>query len=153
MALAVGDKAPDFILTTEDEDTKIQLSKLRGKKVVLYFYPKDNTPGCTKEACDFRDHQPSFAKKNVIVLGVSKDSSKSHMNFKNKYSLSFPLLVDDKGEVCRQYDIFKKKSMFGKTYLGIQRTTYVIDENGIIAAVWNNVKVPGHVEQVLNELS
>lgn len=153
MALAVGEKAPDFTLATEDEKTKIQLSKLRGKKVVLYFYPKDNTPGCTKEACDFRDHYQTFTESDVIVLGISKDSCKSHSNFKNKYSLPFPLLCDEKGEVCSKYDIFKKKSMFGKTFLGIQRTTYLIDEKGIIAAVWNKVKVPGHVEQVINEFN
>lgn len=153
MALNIGDKAPDFSLPTDEEGTEISLRKLHGKKFVLYFYPKDNTPGCTKEACDFRDHFAEFKKHGVEVFGVSKDSAKAHTKFKDKYALPFTLLVDDNADVCEAYGVINKKSMFGKTFLGIQRSTFLIDENGIIRAIWRKVKVPGHVEQILNELS
>lgn len=149
--LTIGDKAPDFSLET-DEGKKVTLSTLRGTKFVLYFYPKDSTPGCTKEACDFRDHFATFKKHGVEVFGVSKDSAKSHTKFKEKYSLPFTLLVDDNADVCEAYGVINKKSMFGKTFLGIQRSTFLIDEKGIIRAIWRKVKVPGHVEEILNEL-
>lgn len=149
--LNIGDKAPDFSLVTDEDDT-VSLSKLRGKKFVLYFYPKDSTPGCTKEACDFRDHFATFKKHGVEVFGVSKDSAKSHTKFKEKYALPFTLLVDDNADVCEAYGVINKKSMFGKTFLGIQRSTFLIDEKGIIRATWRKVKVPGHVEEILNEL-
>jgi peroxiredoxin Q/BCP len=152
MALTIGDKAPDFTLQT-DAETNVTLSKLHGKKVVLYFYPKDNTPGCTKEACDFRDEFATFKKHGVEVFGISKDSAKAHTKFKEKYALPFTLLVDDNADVCEAYGVINKKSMFGKTFLGIQRSTFLIDEKGIIRAIWRKVKVPGHVEQVLNELN
>lgn len=151
MTLQVGDKAPDFTLLTDNDET-VTLSKLRGQKVILYFYPKDNTPGCTKQACDFRDQFPNFTKAGVKVLGVSKDNSKNHTKFKEKYDLPFTLLVDDKADVCEAYGVINKKSMFGKTFLGIQRSTFLIDEKGIIRALWRKVKVNGHVEQVLNEI-
>lgn len=150
MLINIGDAAPDFTLQT-DQEKEITLSKLRGKKVVLYFYPKDNTPGCTKEACDFRDHFAQFKKQSVEVFGISKDNAKNHTKFKEKYSLPFTLLVDDNADVCEAYGVINKKSMFGKTFLGIQRSTFLIDEEGIIRAIWRKVKVPGHVEQVLNE--
>lgn len=152
MAINIGDKAPDFTLLTETGES-IKLSKLRGKKVVLYFYPKDSTPGCTKESCDFRDHYAKFQKQNAEIFGISKDSAKSHVNFKEKYDLPFPLLVDDEAEVCNAFGVLGKKSMFGKTYMGIVRTTFLIDEKGVVRGVWRKVKVPGHVEQVLNEFN
>lgn len=152
MSIQVGDTAPDFTLSTDMENQQIALSKLRGKKVVLFFYPKDNTPGCTQEACDFRDQFPVLQKEGVEVFGISRDSSKSHAKFKEKFSLPYPLLVDENGDVCEAYGVINKKSMFGKTFLGITRSTFLIDEKGKIAAIWRKVKVTGHVEQVLNEL-
>lgn len=151
MTLAVGDKAPDFTLPTDDE-RQFTLSKMRGKKVILYFYPKDNTPGCTKEACDFRDHFAKFSNEGVEIVGVSKDSAKTHGKFKTKYQLPFTLLVDANADVCESYNVIDKKSMFGKTFLGIKRSTFLIDEKGIIQGIWRKVKVPGHVEQLINEI-
>jgi peroxiredoxin Q/BCP len=151
MILEIGDKAPQFTLMSDKND-KVSLESLRGKKVVLYFYPKDNTPGCTKQACDFRDLFSQFTDQNTVILGISKDSAEQHDKFKTKYSLPFTLLADEKGEVCDAYGIFKKKSMFGRTFLGIERSTFLIDENGIIRAIWRKVKVPGHIKQVLNEI-
>lgn len=152
MALSIGDKAPDFTLATDADGQQITLSKLHGKKVILYFYPKDNTPGCTKEACDFRDNFSRFKTAGVEVFGISKDSSKAHQKFKEKYELPFTLLVDHHADVCEAYGVVDKKSLFGKTFLGIKRSTFLIDENGNIRAIWRNVKVTGHVEQVLNEI-
>jgi peroxiredoxin Q/BCP len=151
MALIVGDKAPDFTLSDENEKT-VTLSALRGNKVVLYFYPKDNTPGCTKEACDFRDAFTTFQKNDAFVFGISKDNAKAHTKFIEKHSLPFSLLVDNNADVCEAYGVINKKSLFGKTFLGIQRSTFLIDEKGILRAIWRKVKVPGHVEQVLNDL-
>jgi len=153
MTLAIGDKAPDFTLLTDQENQSITLSKLKGNKVVLYFYPKDNTPGCTKEACDFRDSFGQFKKQGALVFGISKDSAKTHSKFKEKYALPFTLLVDDNADVCEAYGVINKKSLFGKTFLGIQRSTFLIDEKGMISAIWRKVKVNGHVEQVLDELN
>jgi thioredoxin-dependent peroxiredoxin len=150
MQLNIGDKAPDFTLET-DAGNKITLSKLRGKKVVLYFYPKDNTPGCTKEACDFRDNFAKFKTRGIEIFGISKDNAKNHIKFKEKYALPFTLLVDSNADVCEAYGIINKKSLFGKTFLGIERATFLIDEKGMISAIWRKVKVRGHVEQVLNE--
>ncbi len=150
MSLKTGDMAPDFTLTT-DEEKQISLHELRGEKILLYFYPKDNTPGCTREACDFRDHFAAFKKHGVLIFGISKDSAKAHSKFKEKYSLPFPLLVDTNADVCAAYGVINKKSLFGKTFLGIQRSTFLIDEKGIIRAIWRKAKVPGHVEQILNE--
>lgn len=152
MTLNIGDKAPDFTLPTDIENKTITLSGLKGKKVVLYFYPKDSTPGCTKEACDFRDHFAAFKQAGAEVFGISKDSSKSHTKFKEKYALPFTLLVDANGDVCQAYGVINKKSLFGNTFLGIQRSTFLINEEGVIAGIWRKVKVPGHVEQVLNEI-
>lgn len=152
MVLNIGDKAPDFTLLS-DKNTSISLNSLQGKKVILYFYPKDNTPGCTKEACDFRDEFSQFAKYNAEILGISKDSADRHDKFKTKYSLPFTLLADTNGDVCEAYGVINKKSLFGKTFLGIQRMTFLIDEKGIIRAIWRKVKVNGHTQQVLNELN
>jgi thioredoxin-dependent peroxiredoxin len=151
MTLHIGDSAPDFTLQTDIDNKNVTLSELRGKKVLLYFYPKDNTPGCTKEACDFRDRFAIFKQHGVEVFGISKDSAKNHAKFKQKYSLPFNLLVDVNGDVCEAYGVINKKSLFGKTFLGIQRSTFLIDEQGNIRAIWRKVKVPGHVEQILNE--
>lgn len=150
MTLQLGDQAPDFTLATQDGQA-ITLSKLCGKKVVLFFYPKDNTPGCTKEACDFRDHFPAFKKLGVEVFGISKDNAKSHSKFKEKHALPYPLLVDSDGDVAAAYGVLNKKSLFGNTFLGITRSTFIIDEKGKLKAIYRKVKVPGHVEQVLNE--
>lgn len=153
MALNVGDKAPDFTLPTDTDNHEITLSALLGKKILLYFYPKDSTPGCTKEACDFRDSFSRFKAAGVEVFGISKDSAKAHQKFKEKHELPFTLLVDHSADVCEAYGVINKKSMFGKTFLGIQRSTFLIDEKGIIRAIWRKVKVTGHVEQVLNEIN
>lgn len=152
MTLQIGDKAPDFTLPADD-GSMIKLSALRGKKVLLYFYPKDNTPGCTKEACDIRDQFSDFKKRKVEVFGVSKDSIARHAKFKEKYTLPFTLLEDKNADVCEAYGVINKKSLFGKTFLGIQRSTFLIDETGKIQQIWRKVKVTGHVEQILNELS
>lgn len=150
--LEVGSKAPDFKLKT-DEGQEVSLKDFKGKKVVLYFYPKDDTPGCTKEACGFRDEQKKFTKGNAVVLGVSADDVNSHAKFKKKFSLSFPLLSDPDKTTIKAYDVWKEKSMYGKKYMGIERTTFVIDENGKIAKVFPKVKVDGHIEEVLAQLS
>lgn len=152
MTLNIGDTAPDFTLPT-DLGTSLSLHSLRGKKIVLYFYPKDNTPGCTREACDFRDANDKLHQKNVVVLGVSKDSAKAHTNFKSRFQLPFTLLVDANADVCEAYGVINKKSLFGKTFLGIQRSTFLIDENGRIQKIWRKVSVNGHIEEILNELN
>jgi thioredoxin-dependent peroxiredoxin len=149
--LQVGDPAPDFTLPT-DAHTAVTLSQLRGQRIVLYFYPKDDTPGCTREACDFRDYFDQFKQRAALIFGISKDSIKKHVQFKEKYTLPFTLLVDEKADVCEAYGVINKKSMFGRTCFGIQRSTFLINEQGVIGAIWRKVKVPGHVEQVLNEL-
>jgi len=151
MTLNVGDKAPDFSLLS-DQDQTVSLESLRGKKVLLYFYPKDNTPGCTREACDFRDNLNQFTTSDTVIFGISKDSPAKHRKFKEKYSLPFALLADENGDVCQAYGVIDKKSLFGNTFLGIQRSTFLIDEQGIIRAIWRKVKVTGHILQVLNEL-
>lgn len=147
--LAEGQKAPDFTLpSTGGKD--VSLSDYLGEKVVvLYWYPKDNTPGCTKEACFFRDMQAEFESVGAVILGVSIDSIKSHENFAEKFHLPFPLLSDADKSVSTAYGVFKEKSMYGKTFLGIERTTFVIDKEGIIRKVWPKVKVEGHIDEVL----
>lgn len=149
--LKVGDKAPDFSLPADDGST-VSLKDLRGKKVILYFYPKDDTSGCTAEACDFRDNIKTFNKKDVAVIGVSKDPIKSHIKFKNKFDLNFPLLSDEEGKMLEAYDVWKEKSMYGKKYMGIVRTTFIIDEKGVIKKIFDKVKVPKHVETLLSEV-
>lgn len=149
--LKVGDKAPAFSLL-DDSGGKVSLNSLKGKKIVLYFYPKDDTSGCTKEACSFRDSIKVFEKNNTVVIGVSKDSVASHQKFKKKYDLPFPLLSDESTEMLSKYGVWKEKSMYGKKYMGIERTTFVIDESGKIKAIFNKVKVDGHTDEVLNSL-
>ena len=148
MTLKVGDKAPDFALKS-DGGGKVSLKDLRGKTVVLYFYPKDDTSGCTAEACAFRDSLPDFSKAKAIVLGVSKDSVGSHDTFKTKYDLNFPLLSDPDGKVVEAYGSWVEKSMYGRKYMGIDRSTFLIDGKGILRGIWRKVKVPGHAEEVL----
>ena len=151
MILSIGDTAPDFTLPT-DTDSSITLSALRGKKVIVYFYPKDATPGCTAEACSFRDEKPHFDKKNVIIIGISKDSVKNHKKFKEKEQLNFTLASDETGHVCEAYGVWKEKSMYGKTYFGIERSTFLIDEAGKIKAIWRKVSVPDHTDEVLKSI-
>ncbi len=152
MTLKIGDKAPGFTLLSE-ESKPLSLQDLRGKRVVLYFYPKDNTPGCTREACNFRDTLSHFSAKNTVIIGISKDKPNCHQKFKKKYQLPFPLLSDENGDVCQAYGVIDKKRLFGNTFLGITRSTFLIDENGIIQAIWRKVKVNEHTKQVLDELS
>lgn len=151
MALEEGDVAPDFTLPTDGGDS-ISLSALKGKPVVLYFYPKDDTPGCTKEACGFRDAQADFSSIGATVIGVSKDSVAKHDKFKAKYELNFPLAADEDGTVCEAYGTWVEKSMYGRKYMGIDRATFLIDADGKLAKIWRKVKVPGHVEAVLAAL-
>jgi len=146
-----GDPAPDFRLPADDGKT-YALKDLRGRKVVLYFYPKDDTPGCTKEACSFRDNLSRVQSKGAVVFGVSKDDLASHAKFREKYSLSFPLLSDPEGKVLNAYGVWKEKNLYGKTFMGIERTTFVIDERGRIQKVFARVKVDGHVDEVLAAL-
>jgi peroxiredoxin Q/BCP len=143
--------APLFSLTS-DEGAEISLSELRGKYVVLYFYPKDDTPGCTIEAQDFSKKNAEFEKLEAVVLGVSKDNVASHCKFIDKYKLSVSLLADENGEVCKLFDVIKEKSMFGKKYFGIDRSTFLIDKMGRIIDSWSSVKVKGHVDEVLKNL-
>jgi peroxiredoxin Q/BCP len=149
--LKVGDKAPDFTVLN-DSGEKVKLSDLKGKKVVLYFYPKDDTPGCTKEACSFRDGIAEIKKKGAVVLGVSVDSVESHKKFKNKFGLNFPLLADTDKKLVEAYGTWKEKSMYGKKYMGIERTTFIIDEQGRISHVFPKVKVDEHYDEVLRAL-
>ena len=146
--LSVGDKAPNFSMPASNAST-VSLATLKGKNVVLYFYPRDDTPGCTLEAKDFRDHLAEFEKLNTVIIGVSKDSVKSHEKFREKFCLPFPLASDEESSVCEAYGTWKEKSMYGKTYMGIQRDTFLIDGNGVIRNIWRKVKVEDHVKQVL----
>ena len=151
MSLETGDKAPDFTLPT-DGGGSVALAKLKGRKVILYFYPKDDTSGCTAEACGFRDTFPNFRKIDAAIIGISKDSVASHDKFKKKYELPFTLASDADGKVCERYGTWIEKSMYGRKYMGIDRATFLIDEKGVIRHIWRKVKVPGHVEEVLAAL-
>ena len=149
--LNIGDKAPLFSLP--DQNGKVHnLEDYRGQKVVLYFYPKDNTAGCTKQACNFAELYPQFMEKGAVVLGVSKDSVASHKKFEEKYGLPFTLLSDEGLEVLQAYDVWKEKSMYGRKYFGVVRSTYLIDENGIIVRALEKVNAAENPQQMLNEL-
>lgn len=148
MTVTVGAPAPDFTLPT-DGGGSVSLSALKGKNVVLYFYPKDDTSGCTKEACGFGEALPDFGKLDAVVIGVSKDSVASHDKFKAKYNLPFTLASDKDSDVTERYGAWAEKSMYGKKYMGIDRSTFLIGKDGTVKAVWRKVKVPGHVEEVL----
>ncbi|MBI3331098.1 MAG: thioredoxin-dependent thiol peroxidase [Candidatus Omnitrophica bacterium] len=147
-----GQLAPPFSLQAGDGKT-MALSDFRGKRVILYFYPKDDTPGCTREACGFRDARPRLSRAGAVVLGVSRDSEPSHRRFAEKFGLTFPLLSDPDAAVCKAYGVWKQKSLYGRTYWGIERATFLIDEEGRIARIFPKVKVDGHVEAVLQALA
>ena len=149
--LEIGTTAPAFSLPDQN-GAMHTLEEYRGKKVVLYFYPKDNSPGCTKQACGFGENYPQFLEKGAVVLGISKDSVKSHKNFETKYQLPFTLLSDPKLEVIKAYDVWKEKKNYGKVAMGVVRTTYLIDENGIIVKAFDNVKAADNPAQMLKEL-
>lgn len=148
MSVKVGELAPDFELVSNNGDM-VKLSDFRGKNVILYFYPKDMTPGCTTEACDFRDYHKGFSELDTVILGISPDSLESHKKFIEKYELPFLLLVDDEHKVAELYDVWKLKKNFGKEYMGIERATFVINKEGILVNEWRKVKVNGHVEEAL----
>jgi peroxiredoxin Q/BCP len=150
--LEEGSQAPEFTLPADD-GKKVTLSALRGQPVVLYFYPKDDTPGCTKEACSFRDRKSELAKLGAKVFGISGDTLESHGKFRDKFKLNFPLLADVDHKVAERYGAWREKNMYGKKSLGIQRSTFLIDGEGKIAKVWKSVKVDGHDQQVLDALA
>lgn len=147
----VNMEAPNFTLINEKEE-EVSLSDFRGKKVVLYFYPKDMTPGCTTEACDFRDHYQSFEDLNAVILGISGDTADKHTKFIEKYGLPFSLLVDDTHEVAEKYGVWVLKKMYGREFMGIERSTFLINEDGIVEKEWRKVKVKNHIEEVLTYL-
>lgn len=147
MTLELGSLAPSVELPG-DAGQLYKLSNYQGKKVVLYFYPKDDTSGCTKQACEFRDHLRDFNLINAVVFGISRDMPQTHDKFKKKYGLTFPLLSDEAGAVCQAYGTWVEKSMYGRKYFGIERSTFLIDEAGIIRRIWRKVKVEGHVQKV-----
>lgn len=144
----IGDRAPDFTLPT-DGSGSITLSALRGKPVVLYFYPRDDTPGCTMEACGFNDRLPDFSGVNAEIIGISKDSEASHAKFRQKYGLRFRLAADTETKVAKAYGVWIEKSLYGRKYMGMDRATFLIDRDGVIRGMWRSVKVPGHVDAVL----
>ena len=143
-----GSAAPDFEAPT-DGGVSLKLSGLKGKKVVLYFYPKDDTPGCTKEACGFAENMPDFGEVDAEIIGVSKDSVARHDKFKAKYELPFTLVSDEDGAICEAYGTWVEKKNYGRTYMGIERATFLIDEEGVVRKVWRKVRVNGHVDAVL----
>jgi thioredoxin-dependent peroxiredoxin len=149
--LEVGDDAPTFRLPSDTGET-VSLGDFSGQTIILYFYPKDMTPGCTQQACDFRDAAARWKRKKAVVLGVSRDSVERHQKFRDKYDLNFPLLCDADGKVCEAYGVWQEKSLYGKKFMGIVRTTFVIDGKGKIAAIHPKVKVGGHVEGIVASL-
>ncbi len=147
-----GDVAPDFSLPADD-DSVVNLKGLKGKKVILYFYPKDNTTGCTTQACELRDTLPRIHEGGAVVLGVSPDPLSSHKRFRDKYDLNFPLLSDEDHRVAEAYGVWKEKSMYGRKYWGIERSTFVIDENGVVIEAWRKVRPKGHAQKVVDALA
>jgi len=152
MALKEGSKAPDFTLAT-DTDEKLKLSSLKGKNVVLYFYPKSDTPGCTTQACEFRDQNAAYAKADTVVLGVSPDPVKAQAKFRTKFDLPFTLLADEEHAVAEKYGVWVEKSMYGKKYMGVERSTFIINKEGKIAKIFPKVKPAGHAAEVLAALA
>lgn len=152
MTLKIGDTAPDFTAATDGQG-QLTLSDLQGEYVVLYFYPKDDTPGCTKEACAFRDDLSDFNKLNAKIIGVSKDTPAKHDKFKSKYDLPFPLVSDEDGKICDAYGTWVEKSMYGRKYMGIERATFLIDPKGKISEIWRKVKVKNHSEEIREKLA
>ena len=151
-SIQLGALSPSFNAVCDD-GSRIELSELRGKNVVLYFYPKDDTPGCTIEAQDFTQNIEKFVSLDTVILGVSRDSIKSHCNFIQKYNLAFNLISDEDGEICSVYGVLKEKSMFGKKYIGIERSTFLIDKRGNILKIWQPVKINGHIDEILGFLA
>lgn len=151
MKLELGMSAPNFE-ASDDSGNTIKLEQFRSQWVILYFYPKDNTSGCTKEACGFRDNFQRITSHGAVVLGVSPDSVKSHQNFKTKQDLNFTLIADPDKVICNNFDVMGEKSLYGKKYLGVIRSTFIIDPNGVIRHIFSNVKVDGHVDAVINKL-
>lgn len=149
--LKEGQIAPAF-QSVDETDSSVALKDYKGKKVVLYFYPKDDTPGCTTEACAFRDGFSDIRKKGAVILGVSPDSVKSHLKFKDKHGLPFALIADEDKSICQAYGVWKEKSMYGRKYMGVERTTFLIDEKGRITKIFPKVSVTGHFEEVLENL-
>ncbi len=150
--LKPGDAAPDFRAAT-DAGQEIRLKDLRGRKVILYFYPKDDTPGCTQEACEFRDLHPRFDRQRAVVLGISPDSITSHVKFKTKFGLPFTRVSDEDKKIAAAYGVWKEKSLYGRKYMGVERTTFLIDEKGRIEQIWEKVKVKGHAAELLAAVS
>lgn len=150
--VSVGEEAPDFTLQT-DEEKQVSLKGYRGKKVILYFYPKDGTSGCTTEALEFKDSAKQFAKEGAVILGISKDSVKSHREFKEKHQLPFTLLSDSEAKVLDAYGVWKEKNLYGKKFMGTERTTFLIDEKGIIRKIYRKVKPQGHAQSCLLDLT
>ncbi|MAJ82135.1 MAG: peroxiredoxin [Legionellales bacterium] len=148
MAIELGTKIPDF--KTVSTSKIAQCSELFEKPFVIFFYPKDNTKGCTVENNDFKDRYNDFLELGIEVIGVSKDSLKSHHNFINKYDLPFPLISDEDTEICQLFDVYKEKSMYGRKYMGIERSTFLVKKGGVLDKEWRNVKIPGHVDEVFN---
>lgn len=148
--LKAGDRAPDFVSRDENEK-EISLKDFRGKKLVLYFYPKDNTPGCTAEACDLRDHYQRFIDEGFAILGVSPDSPASHQKFKQKYELPFPLIADTEKEILKAYGAWGEKKLYGRTYMGVLRKTFIIDEKGLVEKIISKVKTREHSEQIFED--
>lgn len=151
MTVTIGKKAPDFSLPRDGGGT-ISLSDYKGQKVILYFYPKDDTSGCTKQACTLNENLSSFNRLKAQIIGVSKDSVKKHDKFKEKYGLQFPLASDEAGTTCEDYGVWVEKSMYGRKYMGIERTTFLIDEDGKIERIWNKVKIEGHEQELMDAL-
>ncbi len=151
MSIKIGDSVPSLSLHSSS-GKEVSLSDFKGSKIVLYFYPKDDTPGCTAEACSFRDHASNYAELNAVVLGVSKDPLKSHDKFIQKYGLPFELLSDEKTELAQAFGVWKEKSFMGKKFMGMERSTFLIDESGQLIKEWRNIKVANHVESVLETL-
>lgn len=149
--VTIGENAPDFTLPDESEK-KVTLKSLKGKRIVLYFYPKDDTPGCTKESCDFRDAFADIGKLDAVVIGISCDGAASHQKFKSKYHLPFTLLSDEDAAVSKRYGTYTLKNMYGKKYWGIERSTFVIDRTGVVRAIFRKVKVDGHADAILAAL-
>ncbi|MFN5609240.1 MAG: thioredoxin-dependent thiol peroxidase [Holosporales bacterium] len=151
MTITIGSPAPDFTAVTDAGKT-LTLAQFRGQYVVLYFYPKDDTPGCTKQACGFRDALPDFSGVDAVILGVSRDDTASHAKFVKKFDLNFPLLADTEGTITEAYGVWVEKSMYGKKYMGIERTTFLIDKEGKIEKIWPKVKVDNHAKEVLQAI-
>lgn len=151
MTVEIGKQAPDFVLNNQDSE-RISLADFRGKNVVLYFYPKDMTPGCTTQACDFRDHYERFNDTNTVILGVSPDPVERHQKFIEKYDLPFHLLADEENEIAKQYGVWQLKKTFGREYYGIVRSTFIIDEEGILREEMRNIRVKGHVDRAFKAI-